>query len=203
MRKGYFTPPVLIILAIIIFAVAIVIAINADFVKRLKTEPSPTPLSSSSPTSDAGREPTGSAEMANWKTYTNSEFKYSLKYPPDSKLIQFDLDFVEIGDQITIIVSDTNPENCRGDCPFIELAYDTKIGEKNARKLTGSIGGIGGAIPQSFQSIVLNHNNLFYDFTLYELRGGNDDYQNREPGEIPENKIELFDQILSTFRFLE
>ena len=47
MRKGYFTPPVLIILAIIIFAVAIVIAINTDLVKRLKKEP-PTP--SPSPT---------------------------------------------------------------------------------------------------------------------------------------------------------
>lgn len=41
MRRGYFTPPVLIILAIIIFAVAILIAINTDLVKRIKKEPLP------------------------------------------------------------------------------------------------------------------------------------------------------------------
>src|SRR3989304_8154148 len=45
MRKGYLTPPVLIILALIIFAVAILIAINTDLVKRIKNEP----LSTSSP----------------------------------------------------------------------------------------------------------------------------------------------------------
>ena len=50
MRKGYFTPPVLIILAIIIFAVAILIAINTDLVKRIKKEPTPTPITSPSPT---------------------------------------------------------------------------------------------------------------------------------------------------------
>ena len=81
MRKGYFTPQVLIILTIIIFAVAILIAINTDLVKRLKKEPPPTPISSSSPTSDASREPTGSTETANWRTYTNSALRYSFKYP--------------------------------------------------------------------------------------------------------------------------
>src|SRR3990167_9737522 len=77
MRRGYFTPPVLIILAIIIFAVAIVIAINADFVKRLKNEPSPTP----SPTTQ--RSSPTPAETANWKTYTNTKFNYSTMYPPN------------------------------------------------------------------------------------------------------------------------
>src|SRR3990167_3570641 len=79
MRKGYFTPPVLIILAIIIFAVAILIAINTDLVKRLKKEPSPIPVPSptaqqSSPTSD---------ETANWKTYINQKHGFSLKYPSE------------------------------------------------------------------------------------------------------------------------
>src|SRR3990167_1709754 len=53
MKKGYFTPPVLIILAIIIFAVAILIAINTDLVKRIKKEPllssSPSPTTQQSP----------------------------------------------------------------------------------------------------------------------------------------------------------
>ena len=83
MRRGYFTPPVLIILAIIIFAVAILIAINTDLVKRIKNEPLPTPIPSSSPTSDAGREPNGSAEIANWKTYNDEKHGFLFKYPKD------------------------------------------------------------------------------------------------------------------------
>lgn len=77
MRKGYFTPPVLIILAIIIFAVAILIALNTDLVKRIKKQPNPTP--SLSPTTQQPR-PT-SEETANWKTYTNQEWGYSIQYP--------------------------------------------------------------------------------------------------------------------------
>ena len=77
MRRGYFTPPVLIILAIIIFAVAIVIAINTDLVKRLKNEASPTPVSSPttqqpSPTPD---------ETADWVIYKDEVLRFSLKHP--------------------------------------------------------------------------------------------------------------------------
>lgn len=76
MRRGYFTPPVLIILAIIIFAVAILIAINTDLVKRLKKAPpptsSPSPITQqSSPTPD---------ETANWKTFINTEYGFSFRY---------------------------------------------------------------------------------------------------------------------------
>jgi len=92
MRRGYFTPPVLIILAIIIFAVAILIAINTDLVKRIKKEPSSTPISSSSPISDGGREPSGSAEtvkcltkidqgMSVTKIFTNETFNFKIEYP--------------------------------------------------------------------------------------------------------------------------
>ena len=93
MRKGYFTPPVLIILAIIIFAVAILIALNTDLVKRTKKEPSPTPIPSPSPSSDTGREPTGSAEIAHWKVYTDGSLSFKLdasfKYPPNWYLSDF------------------------------------------------------------------------------------------------------------------
>lgn len=52
MRRGYFTPPVLIILAIIIFVVAILIAINTDLVKRIKNEGPPVSSPNLSPTSE-------------------------------------------------------------------------------------------------------------------------------------------------------
>src|SRR3990170_248678 len=107
MKKGYFTPPVLIILAIIIFAVAIVIAINTDLVKRIQKEPSPTP--SLSPTA---RQTTPSPdETANWKTYANPKVGFSIKYPPNTTLTEsigennvgtVDLEIPEINSKISI-----------------------------------------------------------------------------------------------------
>ena len=82
MRKGYFTPPVLIILAIIIFAVATLIAINTDLVKRINKEPSPT--SSSSPTTQQSS-PTPSA-IANWEPYANEEIGVGFQHPPEAEL---------------------------------------------------------------------------------------------------------------------
>ena len=79
MRRGYFTPPVLIILAIIIFAVAILIAINTDLVKRSQKEPTPTPVSSPIVQISISE----SSETANWKTYINSTHEFSIKYPEE------------------------------------------------------------------------------------------------------------------------
>lgn len=39
------------------------------------------------PDEDASREPNGSAETANWKTYTNMEHRYSFEYPEDKYTI--------------------------------------------------------------------------------------------------------------------
>ena len=45
---------------------------------------SQTPQSTSSPSpSDTSREPTGPAEIANWKTYTNSQYGFSIQHPSD------------------------------------------------------------------------------------------------------------------------
>ncbi|HLA04244.1 MAG TPA: hypothetical protein VJ065_03360 [Patescibacteria group bacterium] len=93
MRRGYFTPPVLIILAIIIFAVAILIAINTDLVKRIKKEPSS--ISSPSPTTqqstqtqdETDRPPTlypGRITMtADKKIYTHDGYSFSFQFPKE------------------------------------------------------------------------------------------------------------------------
>ena len=87
MRKGYLTPPVLVILALITFFVAIMLYINAYFAKSAKNKtlpsPSPTVQKQSSPTPDASREPNGSTETATWKTYTNQTYNFQLQYPKD------------------------------------------------------------------------------------------------------------------------
>jgi len=75
-RQGYLTPPVLIILALITLFVAITLYINAYFAKSAKNKtlpsPSPTVQKQSSPTLD---------ESANWKVYSNKKVGYTFKYP--------------------------------------------------------------------------------------------------------------------------
>lgn len=48
--------------------------------------PQATPVSSSIP--DASPAPTGAGETANWKTYTNTKYGFSLKYPDNLKIIE-------------------------------------------------------------------------------------------------------------------
>lgn len=79
MKKGYFTPPVLIILAIIIFAVAILIAINTDLVKRLKKVPSP--ISSPSPTTANIEEPIKYSEVTNESCAGLKASSFTVKCP--------------------------------------------------------------------------------------------------------------------------
>jgi hypothetical protein len=146
---------------------------------------------------------------ANWKTYTNKKYNFSFKYPPDTSLVETtynageSTDVAEIDNQIVLNVSNLNSEDCRGDCAFIETTSPIKVNNLNARKLTGSIGGIGGGSPQNYQTVSFNHNNLYYDFTLYELKLDYDPLDpNREPVPISQDKLKLLDQILSTFKFL-
>ena len=158
MKKGYLTPPVLIIVAIIIFAVAILIVINTDLVKRLKSEPSQTPIPSPTPISDAGRELTGSTEIETWRTYTDDENSFQFMYPSDWKTEFFPATQVknfsvwkpEDKDHVmpTIQVSVTNPfgkqplEQIKEEYTFLFeegnlVTTNIILGNKNAIKLQG------------------------------------------------------------------
>ena len=87
-KSGYLSPPVIIVLALIKLAVAATLALQAKFFsvgKNPEPQSSPSPIVSQSPSQspDASREPNGSMETANWKTYTNINLGFSLKYPPE------------------------------------------------------------------------------------------------------------------------
>lgn len=78
MRKGYLTPPVIIILALIVLAVAATLLFNSRLAKNIKNEPSPSPTTS--PAAGLSSETSVQEdETANWKTYTGTN--YQLRYP--------------------------------------------------------------------------------------------------------------------------
>src|SRR3989338_2138316 len=83
-RQGYLTPPVVNILALIIFFVDLTLFLNTKLFKNVKNEPFPSP--SPTPVSTASKSPTD--ETANWKTYTGNAFgtKFTFQYPPSLTL---------------------------------------------------------------------------------------------------------------------
>jgi hypothetical protein len=152
-------------------------------------------------------------ETADWKIYSNKNFNYSIKYPNNLEIEEMGLDNVFIGNkpvrwiwvdkQIQITVSNNNPEDCRGDCPVISKKEDTNVNNIASKRLYGYIGAVGGNVPQKYQEVVIPHNNIYYIIAVYELRNNDLQPPDRKLNEISENKIKLFDQILSTFKFLD
>ncbi|MBI2326881.1 hypothetical protein HYU92_01035 [Candidatus Curtissbacteria bacterium] len=75
--RGYLTPPVLIGLTIICLVVAATLLFNSFLIRKVK-EPVTLPLPYPS---DASPAPNGAGEIANWKTYKSNRFPYQIKYP--------------------------------------------------------------------------------------------------------------------------
>ena len=199
MRRGYFTPPVLIGLALLCFFVAATLFINSSLLKNLKNQPIPSPSASPVP-ADETVYPEAS-RSANWGTYANSHYGYSIKYPPDVPINE-DRYGVWLDKQIWIQVSVAPEIPCRGDCEVDESIEDLKIGGINAKKILGYRGSMDG-IPQRYQRVEILHNGYLYSIWLYALKFDNDlPFEDQEIKEIPKEEIKLFNQILSTFKFI-
>lgn len=153
--------------------------------------------SSPSPTTD----PT-----ADWKTYTNTKYNYSVNYPSGIKINGSSVaENVEFADQINITVSPNNPEDCRGDCDSGELIGEVTVGNIKGKKYRKVKGRAGGRIPQNYEEIVIPHNGFYYILSVNELKFTSDNSyaSERKFGPIPADAQRLFGQILSTFKFTE
>src|SRR3989344_3038506 len=82
--------PILIIFVLLAAATGTYLALNSKFQSKPATGITPTPL----PTEASAKEgdPTSNPDSigANWKTYTNTKCKFSLKYPEDKLKILFE-----------------------------------------------------------------------------------------------------------------
>lgn len=175
--------------------------------------PPPAPKVSPPPVTEIpeATSPAETDETAGWETYRNDALGYSIKYPANSlleertsyKVGEKIVKVVWIDKQIEILASERNPEDCVGDCPIIESKENIKAGALNARKLDGWFGAVGGQIPQSYSRVVTRNNDLYYLLTLHELPYDSEESPYRKIDRIKSGDISLFNQILSTFRFLE
>src|SRR3989344_6315443 len=139
-RKGYFSPPVIVILALITFGVALTLFLNADLVKNTKNKqsPSPQPATQQSPDltpqnnkqgtslSPKNNRPLNEVDIGDgWVKYTNEIFKFSINYPKGWVLEDsgFDppSDTKAIGTQYVAIKSSKNSVWPEGPNVFINI----------------------------------------------------------------------------------
>ncbi|MCA1900228.1 MAG: LuxR C-terminal-related transcriptional regulator, partial [Chloroflexi bacterium] len=135
------------------------------------------------------------APTEGWKTYSNSEYGFSINYPPHLEIIpEENTQTLYIGERIHVWISDVNPLDCRGDCPFVENIEPATIAGVEAKQITGYIGAVGGGSPQRYVRYIMRQNNRYYTFTLHALSfhaTGNDPYTIYP---LNENDIVLFEQ---------
>jgi hypothetical protein len=166
-----------------------------------QTLATPTPTTASTTTLDPNQEPTGS--LATWQTYTNHQYDFSLKYPNDLKPRISKDDYGQIGDKIFFYISETNALECRGDCPIVEKTITKTINNATATKIEGYHGEIGGCGPMRYISYQFQKADYYIILglnatTCEELRTHSGNIV-----ELNNDDINLFNQILSTFRFLD
>lgn len=108
-------------------------------------------------------------------------------------------------DQITLTVSDTDPEDCRGDCSRLLKSEMVIIAGQTApvKKLYWQSGSIGGVIPQRYVSLVFkNDKNKYFILEANELKFSSTAF-NRSEAEIKDvspEALEILNAIASSFR---
>lgn len=175
----------------------------------------PTPTSSLAPWSASTATPTPRSSLAplatpapaspsdGTKTYSDPEYGFSLSYPAQLDIGVVDrAPFLYLGEQIHVAISDGNPLECRGDwCPVVESSNPTTIAGLDARKVEGYKGAIGGEIPQRYLRYIVEHDNLYYSFTLWALGRHAQNKCCSVIYPLDENDVALFEQILDTVAF--
>lgn len=170
--------------------------------------PKPQNVATSSPQPSTTLSPTTSPDpTANWKTYTNARHAYTIQYPQEYT-VKEDRNSIWIGDQIEIEVLNylpNYPKYGEGCGETIKKEDSIKIFGMQVRKIDGlDLCIIGGNTLQTYKRYILKKDENYYILTLWELPStviGNIS-PDRDPAEISQDKIQIFNQILSTFRFL-
>jgi len=191
---------VLVILFAIVYS-GIYLSLNSKL--NQITKPNPTPTITLQPSLTPNETTNPDSIWANWKTYTNTKYNYSLKYPKTLALEEEeDKRDIWINKQILINVTDRKFEGPCGDCPnYNGPTEDIIVANIQAKKYSGEIGAVGGSIPEKFQEVELTHNKLYYTITLHALQYDADVPTIDDYYPIKNGDAQLFDQILSTFQF--
>lgn len=150
---------------------------------------------SPSPTSDetAGQIPDGN--LAGWKTYRNEE--YGFEYPSEWEFFDVGLDNAfSFGEDyfpdsmFHIRIDNIKPEPYQGECKdiLVDMRYGTRC---TWRRHIDSTHGVDVDYYLTLFQVIFSHGNNYYEVTY----SATDD--------ALQKKLEIFDHILSTFRFVD
>jgi len=185
-KKGYFSPPVVIILALITLTVAVVIYFNRGLILKSKeNQPAPPSANQQSPQVSPKLSPTPD-ETADWEVYRNDKYKFKFSYPEAWQLIEtadeevFGVHLEKEGISIHFIVN----------APGIGLS-GAKFESIKVDKVNSSKASI--IVDNQVVSIYVFPENKNVGIILDSIG----------PTQITQDSIKDFDQILSTFKFLE
>ncbi len=144
-------------------------------------------------------------DSSTWETYRDEQHDFSFKYPAalgleagpivDGNRVLF------LSDKIRIQTSAKDPLVCQGECPMIEKTETLTIAGREARRVRGYIGSIGGNVPQYFLMYLIRLGNTFVSFQLFaESREASTD----DPSyirDLKEEDVDLFERIMQTVEF--
>jgi hypothetical protein len=139
-----------------------------------------------------------------WTSYSSSEYGFSISLPAYLEIDSgANTSTLYIGDQVHVWISETDPLQCRGDCPVVESINPAAVAGLEATKVEGYKGAIGGEIPQRYLQYILKHENRYYSFTLWALRRDARNECCSVIWPLNVNDIALFEQLLGTMRFID
>lgn len=132
-------------------------------------------------------EPSAEAETANWKTYSNTKYGYSFKYPPDW-IIEPDK---QAPDEIINISKDLNSLSIYAGSAFTKAPEGKAPSKRRGIKIAG------------IDAVGEYYDNLYELISFAEKRAVNTIALRYAKGLYSEDVKNFFDQILSTFKFLD
>lgn len=128
-------------------------------------------------------------EVANWKTYQDEEYKFEIKYPENYKVNQVNKVIIFPSQARIEIKIDSSSKSsaewvATGHLKWEQILINNIEGLKAKIKKSDRYGNLKGAV-------VLSHNGRIFTISLLK------------ENPVTEDEIIIFDQILSTLRFLE
>ncbi len=131
--------------------------------------------------------------------YTSSAFGFRFRYPVTSSIEEMAGGrLIWVDKQVSIAVSDSNPEAQVDAGETVESADSTFVNGVSARRLSGTTGAVAGGTPQRYERIIIARSPRFYAITVYELRS-DVRLPDRTPSSIPLPAQDLFNTVLATF----
>ncbi len=140
-------------------------------------------------------------ETLNWKTYKYLDM-FELKVPENYKIVDKGYNRVELGEYLSIQSSDVNPEDCKGDCTISGIQPIKVVNGISMKYVKSWWGEIGGNIAQSFIAYIVPIKNKYVTIQFQELPFTAKYEVGRDVKEISQDRVQLFDQILSTFKLI-